>query len=170
MKCHPIPGLPRWLSGQEPACQCRNCRRHGFDPRVGKIPWRRKWQPTPVFLPGASREQRNLVGYSPSRHKESNMTERSSTHPIPNILQSHLGIIWGFVPLCPLPCSPPLLPIFLGWHISTFKVAQRASLSPSLSYFQQVRFCSEWEVTSFHEWLSDIQFWQLSRRKHGWSL
>ena len=54
-------GLPKWLSGKESACQCR---RH-FDPWVGKIPWRRKWQPTPVFLPGKSHGQRSLVGYSP---------------------------------------------------------------------------------------------------------
>ena len=36
----------------------------GLDPWVGKIPWRRKWQPTPVFLPGESYGQRSLVGYS----------------------------------------------------------------------------------------------------------
>ena len=41
-------GLPRWLSCKESACQCR---RHRFDPWIGKISWRRKWQPTPVFLP-----------------------------------------------------------------------------------------------------------------------
>ena len=41
------------------------CRRPGFDPWLRKIPWRRKWQPTPVFLPGKSHEQRGLVGYSP---------------------------------------------------------------------------------------------------------
>ena len=41
----------------------------GFDPWVRKIPWRRKWQPTPVFLPGKSHGQRNLVGYSPWGHK-----------------------------------------------------------------------------------------------------
>ena len=40
-------GLPLCLSGKEPTCQCRRC---GFDPWVGKIPWRRKWQPTPVLL------------------------------------------------------------------------------------------------------------------------
>ena len=44
--------LPWWLSGKESACQCRRHRRRGFDPWVGKIPWRKKWQPTPVFLPG----------------------------------------------------------------------------------------------------------------------
>jgi len=46
-----------------------------FDPRVGKIPWRRAWQPIPVFLPGKSHGQRNLAGYSPKGHKESDRTE-----------------------------------------------------------------------------------------------
>ena len=55
-------GLPGWLSGKEPSCQCR---KFGFDPWVRKISWRRKWQPTPVFLLGEFHGQRNLVGYSP---------------------------------------------------------------------------------------------------------
>ena len=54
--------LPGVASGKEFACQCR---RRRFDPQVRKIPWRRKWQPTPVFLPEKSHEQRSLVGYSP---------------------------------------------------------------------------------------------------------
>ena len=41
------------------------CGRLRFDPWIRKIPWRREWQPTPVFLPGESHEQRNLAGYSP---------------------------------------------------------------------------------------------------------
>ena len=52
------------------------CQRPGFDPWVGKIPWRRKWQPTPVFLPGESHGWRSLVDYSPWGHKESDMTKR----------------------------------------------------------------------------------------------
>ena len=52
-------------SGKEPACQSRRHKRHGFDPWVGKIPWRRKWQPAPVFLSEKSNGQRSLVGYSP---------------------------------------------------------------------------------------------------------
>ena len=47
-----------------------------FDPWVEKIPWRRKWQPTPVFLPGEFQEQRILVGYSPWDSKELDVTER----------------------------------------------------------------------------------------------
>ena len=54
--------FPRWLSGNESTCQCG---RRGCGPWVGKIPWRRKWQPTPVFLPGKSHGQRSLAGYSP---------------------------------------------------------------------------------------------------------
>ena len=54
--------LPQWLSGEECARQCRRC---GFDLWVGTIPWRRKWQPVPVFLPGKSYGQRSLEGYSP---------------------------------------------------------------------------------------------------------
>ena len=52
------------------------CGRPGFDPWVEKIPWRRKRQPTPVFLPGKSHGQRNLTGYSPWGRKESDMTEQ----------------------------------------------------------------------------------------------
>ena len=55
-------GLPWWLSGKESTCQFR---RHGFDPWVGKLPCRRKWQSIPVFLPGKSHGQRSLMGYSP---------------------------------------------------------------------------------------------------------
>ena len=47
-----------------------------FSPWVGKMPWRREWQPTPVFLPGESHGQRSLVGYSPGGCKESDMIER----------------------------------------------------------------------------------------------
>ena len=54
-------GPPWWLSSKESTCQCR---RHRLDPWVWKIPWRRDWQPAPVFLPGKSHGQRSLVGYT----------------------------------------------------------------------------------------------------------
>ena len=50
---------------KKPACQCRTWKRHGFNPWIGKIPWRRAWQHTPVFLPGEFHGQRILVCYSP---------------------------------------------------------------------------------------------------------
>ena len=58
-------GLPRWRSGKESAFQCRRRRRCVFHPWVGKIPWRREWQPTAVFLSWKSHGQRSLVDYSP---------------------------------------------------------------------------------------------------------
>ena len=67
-------GIPRWHSGKEYTCQCR---RHGFNPWVGKIPWSRKWQPTTIFLPGKFHGQQNLVGYSPWGCKELDMTEHA---------------------------------------------------------------------------------------------
>ena len=58
-------GFPGGASGKEPACQGRRQKSLRFNPWVGKIPWRRAWQPTPVFLPGISHGQRSLVVYSP---------------------------------------------------------------------------------------------------------
>ena len=61
--------------------QCRRHRRRGFDPWVGKIPWRSAWQPTPVFLPRESYEQKNLAGYCPWGCKESDTMEATEhTH------------------------------------------------------------------------------------------
>ena len=79
-KGYALGGFHRWLSGKESACQCRRCRRCRFNPWAEMIPWSRKWQPAPVFLPGKFLGQRSLVGYSPWSHKESNMTERLSMH------------------------------------------------------------------------------------------
>ena len=61
--------LSKWLSGKESSYQCRRCKRHRFSRWVGKIPWRREWQPTPVILPGESHGQRSLMGYSSWGHK-----------------------------------------------------------------------------------------------------
>ena len=58
--------------GKESACQSKRC---GFDSCLGKSPWRRAWQPTPVFLPGESHGQRSLAGYSPRGRKESDVTD-----------------------------------------------------------------------------------------------
>ena len=57
MKFSSFMGFPGITSGKEPAYQCRRHKRHGFDPWVGKIPWRRAWQPVPVFLPGSDMDR-----------------------------------------------------------------------------------------------------------------
>ena len=63
-----------------PTCQCRRHKRCRLSPWVGKIPWRRKWQPTPVFLPEETHGQRSLVGYGPWGHKESDMKQNNLAH------------------------------------------------------------------------------------------
>ena len=70
-----VRGFPGGASGKEPAYQCRRHKRCRFDPWVGNIPWRRKWQTPPVFLPGKPHGQRSLVVYSPWSRKESDMSE-----------------------------------------------------------------------------------------------
>ena len=68
-------GLLKWLSGKESSWQYRRHKRWGFNAWVGKIYWRRKSQPTLVFLPGKFHAQRSLQGYSPWGHEESDTTE-----------------------------------------------------------------------------------------------
>ena len=71
--------LPWWLSGKESACQCR---KHRFNPWIGKIPWRRKWQPTPVSLPETFHGLRSLGATVDGGHTESDTTVWLST-PMP---------------------------------------------------------------------------------------
>ena len=73
-------GLPRWHGGKDSACRCRRRKRLGFNPWSRKTPWRRKWQPTPVFLPGKSHGQRSLADYSPWGLKESNNWAHTCAH------------------------------------------------------------------------------------------
>ena len=79
---HDIPsyihcGFPAGSDGKASACNVGDL---GFHPWVRKIPWRRAWQPTPVFLLGESHGRRSLEGYSPGGHKESDTTERLRFH------------------------------------------------------------------------------------------
>ena len=74
---HPLP--PGGASGKEPACQCRRRTGCGFHPWVGKIPWRRAWQPTPVFLPGGSNGQGSLEGFSPKVAQSQTWLKRLSS-------------------------------------------------------------------------------------------
>ena len=92
-----------WRSAKSSACMCRRCGRCGSDLSVGKIPWSRKWHPTPVFLPRKSHRQRSLESYSPWGCKESDATEQLST---PGLETCSCGV---FLPPCPRAClSTPL--------------------------------------------------------------
>ena len=87
-----IHGLPRWLSDKEPACQCWRRKKFEFDPWVGKIPWKRAWQPTIVFLPGESPwTERSLTGYSPWGHKVGHNWAPKHTQQHPHFRSQRLG-------------------------------------------------------------------------------
>ena len=77
----PEQGFPGGASGKEAACQCTRLKRHRFHhPWVGKIPWRRSRQPTPVFLPGKSHAQRSLESYGPWGCKEMDILAYTHSH------------------------------------------------------------------------------------------
>ena len=85
------------------------CRRPGFNPWVGKIPWRKKWLPTPVFLPGECHGQRSLEGYSAWDCKESDMTEQlTHTHIITYV--HYYGIIQIIFSALNIHCASPVYP------------------------------------------------------------
>ena len=83
--------------GSDSKASVCNVRQSGFNPWVGKIPWRRKWQPPPVLLPGEFHGQRGLVSYRPWGHKESDTTEwLTHTHT-----HTHTHVAWGISVLWP---------------------------------------------------------------------
>ena len=88
--------FPRWHSGEESACQCRGYKRCEFSSWVGKILWRRKWQPTIVFLPGKSHRQRRFVYYSPPGCKESCRTEQLNMYEEYNKAMRQLTCLYGY--------------------------------------------------------------------------
>ena len=92
-----LAGFP-WLSGKESVCQCR---RHEFDSWVRKSPWRRKWQPTPVILPGRARGQRSLAGYSPRGRKRTGhnleINSSNSASSWPDISTASLALTQEFI-------------------------------------------------------------------------
>ena len=83
----PFIGLSWWIRWQS---LCLQCGRPMFDPWVGKIPWRRKWRPTPVILPGESHGWGSLVGYSPWDRKELDTAERLHLLPISSLFEGPL--------------------------------------------------------------------------------
>ena len=129
---------PGGTSGKELPCQCRRSKRLGFDPWVRKIPWRRAWQPTPVFSPEESHGQRSLAGYSLWGHKESDTAERL-THTsysraippsIPSCTMSIRTVTWrSLIILCRewLSIKLPLLKLPWGQGTSLREVANSNS-------------------------------------------
>ena len=114
-------GFPRQLRQYR---ICLQCRRPGFGPWVGKIPWKRQWQPTPVVFPGKSHGQRSLVGYSPWGHKRAKhdwATNKASNQSQQKVticlLAGHQPTKWTLA--CLLPPALPLLIEFPNWLTGT---------------------------------------------------
>ena len=105
-------GLPRQLGGEESAWQCRRWR---FNPWVRKIRWRRKWQPTPVFLPEKSHGQRSLLGYCPQGHQWVGYNWAAKQQ-----LKLYIPEVRCPIPLSPAPKSSPFHSYF-NEFVSFFK-------------------------------------------------
>ena len=124
-------GLPRWLSNKESACQCSSCRRHRrhrFDTWVRKILWRRKWQPTPLFLPGESLGQRSLVCYSLWGCNELDTTEQLSLSLPSFAICISVFLIFYFITIEFLSIS---IFVYIYMHLSSYHLP---SFIPSLSF------------------------------------
>ena len=156
--------LPRWLSGKEPACQCR---RWGFDPWVGKIPRRKKWQATPVRLPGESHGQRSLVGYSPGFEKSQTWLSShacSWSEPIANAR----NLTWIRLAFRTPRNSPfsRLTLVFL--EKGTTVLLQKKSLKKYIKKIFLAALCGKWDPSSSSRdqtWILCIGRWNLNRRK-----
>ena len=112
---------------------------------MGKIPCRRKWQPHPGFLPGKSHGQRNLVGYSPWSCKESDITERFSTHVSldPAKLNFVLPLCWS--QLLKYVCFLPILQSLTGFlHVLTSHLQRLILSSPGGMPREPAAGCGTW--------------------------
>ena len=120
---------------------CLQCGRPGFNPWVRKIHWRRKWQCTPVLLPGKSHGQRSLVGPSPWGHKESDTTERLHFHFRFQLELVQTPQVKGSVPqACLLPTSNTSHKWWLPMSPITCKTRSRRILSTGASVLMESRF------------------------------
>ena len=119
-KQYPMPlelGFPGGAGGKEDTCWCRRCK---FDPWVGKIPWSRKWQLTPVFLPGKFHGQRSLADYSHGTTKSWAWLSDWALPPASGAMWFYLianrTSEWcRFLSLCLLPKQIPALDLWSQW-------------------------------------------------------
>ena len=110
--------LPGGASGKEPACQCRSCKRCGFDPCVEKSPWRRAWQPTLVLMPGESHGQRSPAGY--------NIVSQRVGHDWGNLAHMHMLRLCLSVLVLDCRCDNC---VFGGWVIGWWQWPSTCSLA-----------------------------------------
>ena len=110
-----------WTNVAETVKNHLQCKRRRFDPCV-KIPWNRKWQPAPIFLPGESHGRMSLVDYSPWGLKESDTAELSNTFNHNVKIQKELNFSWNLLH-------------FFGWPGSSISFKHCVSVSMTKDYF-----------------------------------
>ena len=121
-----VMSFPGNAHGKESTCQCRRYKRHSFDPCVWKIPWRKKWLPTPVFLPRESHGQRNLVGYSSCSRKMSDVA-------------GPIFISWYTYCISTLPMCPVMIPsLYLSLNIFSDRFPSFSSIVALSVHFSSV--------------------------------
>ena len=120
--CSQLVQVPRYLSGKDSTCNARDL---DSIPSSGRFPWRRKWQPTPVFLPEEFHGQKGLAGYSPWGCKVPNTTVHTHTVQVhqtkllncikgyTNVLQTH---VYPCIHLCPTACVDISLSFYIYSH------------------------------------------------------
>ena len=136
-------GLPQWHGGKESASQCRRHGRSRFNPWVGKIPRRRKWQPTPVFLPRKYHGQRSLGG-----HKTTTLMFRHTKHARMCQLLA-ITVLWGVCSV--FPCTHSQLLLLLSrfshvWLCDPIDGSPRGSPIPGILQAGTL----EWVAISLH--------------------
>ena len=129
-----VPSFPGGAGSKEYACQSRRCKRPEFDPQED-FPWRTKWQPTLVFLPGESHGQRSLVGFSPWGHRVGHYWSDLSQSILVSVLK-HCGVV--------LPVSGTL--INMSYHTHSFVSATLLTLSEVKSLSHVQLFLTPWTV------------------------
>ena len=150
--CSICKGFPGGANGKAPTCQCRRLKKCGFDPWVGKIPWRRKQQPTSLFLPGESHRQRSLGGYSPCGRKEMGMTEELLMMPIQTTVRCNLIVLLIYISLI-ISNIEHLFIFLLAFCISSLeKCLFRSFVHFLIGLFGFVAESYEWEPSSREGW------------------
>jgi len=163
--------LIRWkgslqcLKDEEPSCQCRRGRRPGFYPLIRKIPWRRKWQPTPVFLRGKSHGQRTLAGYGPWGHKRvgrglsTKQQQQVENHKVmkkvtvsSSVMSNSLGSHGLLAHQAPLSMNSPGKNTGVGCHFLLQGIFLTQVLNPGLLHCRQILYHLSHQGSPMRSW------------------
>ena len=135
-------GLPWWIRWWK---ICLQCMRHRFDSWVGKIPWRREWLLTPVFLPGEFHGQRSLAGYTPQSCRVRQDWESNSFTFMLN------SVVWGLTVLIVLDFLYLLLiqfDLIISFHCNIIRYFKK--------FFRQHKNKCLWPYVLDYHWINDL--------------